>query len=166
MGYNVKEESQGWMVKKDVRLEVGLKDNRILKAVKVSRSVVSNSLQPHRLYSPWNSPGQNTGVGSLSFLQGIIPTQGLNPGFPHCRWILYQLSQGRRREGIAGESPLTWRWNWVWNSEEGARLEAFIIDGRWGGVGCQSEHLEFNKINNKELLNISEKGSGGMKLWF
>ena len=37
-------------------------------------------------------PGQNTGVGSLSFLQGIFPTQGLNPGLPHCRQILYQLS--------------------------------------------------------------------------
>ena len=42
--------------------------------------------------NPWNSPGQNTGVGSLSLLQGILPTQGSNPGFPHCRWILYQLS--------------------------------------------------------------------------
>ena len=42
--------------------------------------------------SPWNSPGQNPGVGSLSILQGIFPTQGLNPGLPHCRWILYQLS--------------------------------------------------------------------------
>ena len=40
----------------------------------------------------WNSPGQNTGVGSLSLLQGIFPTQGLNPGLPHCRLILYQLS--------------------------------------------------------------------------
>ena len=56
------------------------------------RSVMSNSLRPHGLYSPWNSVGQNTGVGSLSLLQGIFPTQGLNPGFPHCRWILYQLS--------------------------------------------------------------------------
>ena len=42
--------------------------------------------------SPWNSPGQNTGVGSLSLLQGIFPTQGLNSGLPHCRQILYQLS--------------------------------------------------------------------------
>ena len=57
-----------------------------------SRSVVSDSLRPHGLYSPWNSPGQNTGVGSLSLLQGIFPTQGLNPGLPYCRWILYQLS--------------------------------------------------------------------------
>ena len=57
-----------------------------------SHSVVSDSLQPHGLYSPWNSPGQNIGVGSLSLLQGIFPTQGLNPGLLHCRWILYQLS--------------------------------------------------------------------------
>ena len=57
-----------------------------------SRSVMSNSLRPHGLYSPWNSPGQNTGVGSLSLLQGIFPTQGLNPGLPYCRWSLYQLS--------------------------------------------------------------------------
>ena len=57
-----------------------------------SRSVMSDSLQPHGLYSPWNSPDQNTGVGSLSLLQGIFPTQRLNPGLPHCRRILYQLS--------------------------------------------------------------------------
>ena len=44
------------------------------------------------LYSPWNSPGQNTGVCSLSLLQGIFPTQGSNPGLPHCRQIFYQLS--------------------------------------------------------------------------
>ena len=43
-------------------------------------------------YSSWNSPGQNTGVGSLSLLQEIFPTQGSNPGLLHCRWILYQLS--------------------------------------------------------------------------
>ena len=55
-------------------------------------SAVSDSLQPHGLYSPWNSPGQNTGVGSLSLLQGIFPNQGLNPGLPHCGQILYQLS--------------------------------------------------------------------------
>ena len=39
-----------------------------------SRSVVSDSLQPHGLYSPWNSPGQNTGVDSHFLLQGIFPT--------------------------------------------------------------------------------------------
>ena len=53
---------------------------------------VSKSLQPHGLYSPWNSPRQNTGVGSLSLLQVIFPTQRSNPGLPQCRQVLYQLS--------------------------------------------------------------------------
>ena len=53
---------------------------------------MSDSLWPYGLYSPWNSLGQNTGVGSLSLLWGIFPTQGSNPGIPHCRLILYQLS--------------------------------------------------------------------------
>ena len=48
-----------------------------------SRSAVSDSLWPHGLYSPWNSPGQNTGVGNLSLLQGIFPTQGSNPHLLH-----------------------------------------------------------------------------------
>ena len=55
-----------------------------------SRSV--QLLRPHGLYSPWNSPVQNTGVGILSLLQVIFPAQGLNPGLPHYRQILYQLS--------------------------------------------------------------------------
>ena len=41
---------------------------------------------------PRNSPGQNTGEGSFSLLQGIFPIQGSNPGLSHCRQILYQLS--------------------------------------------------------------------------
>ena len=42
--------------------------------------------------SSWNSPGQNTGVGGLSLLQGIFPTQGSNLALLYCRWILYHLS--------------------------------------------------------------------------
>jgi len=57
-----------------------------------SRPVMSDSLWPHGQYSPWNSLGQNTRVGSLSFLQGIFQIQGLNPGLLYCRWILQQLS--------------------------------------------------------------------------
>ena len=53
---------------------------------------------PYGLYNPWNSPGQNTGVHSLSLLQGSFPTQGSNPGLLHRRQILYQLSyQGSPR---------------------------------------------------------------------
>ena len=63
-----------------------------------SRSVMSYSLQPHGLYSSWDSPGQNAGMGSLSLLLGIFPTQGSNPGLPHCKQILYHLShQGSTR---------------------------------------------------------------------
>ena len=60
---------------------------------------MSDSLWPHGLYSPWNSLGQNTGVGSLpvegwgrSIPQRIFSTQELNWGLLHCRQILYQLS--------------------------------------------------------------------------
>jgi len=45
----------------------------------------------HQLLYPWDSPGKNTGVGCHALLQGIFPTQGLNPSFPHCRQILYHL---------------------------------------------------------------------------
>ena len=57
-----------------------------------SHSVLSDALRPHGLCSLWNTPGQNTRVGSLSILQGIFPTQGSNADLPHCRPILYQLS--------------------------------------------------------------------------
>ena len=68
-----------------------------------SCSIVSESLQHHGLYNPWNSPGQNIGMGSYSLLQRIFPTQGsnpglLNPGILHCSRILYLLShQGTPR---------------------------------------------------------------------
>ena len=68
-----------------------------------SHSVVSNSLQPHGLYSPWISPGQNTGVGSHFFFWVIFPSQGSNPDLPHCRWILYQLSHQGSPWGIKRE---------------------------------------------------------------
>ena len=60
---------------------------------KWSRSVMSDSLQPHglqpaRLLCPWDFPGNNTGVGCHFLLQGIFPTQGSNPGLPHCRQML------------------------------------------------------------------------------
>ena len=57
--------------------------------VKVSQSCPT----PCDYMDSWNSPGQNTELGSISLLQGIFPTQGSNPGLPHHRWILYQLSR-------------------------------------------------------------------------
>ena len=71
-------QEQGWKMGKDqipggvlyVRSTVGT----TVKVISESHSVMSDSLQLHGLYSPWNSPGQNTGVGSLSLLQGTFPT--------------------------------------------------------------------------------------------
>ena len=63
---------------------------------------MSDSWRLHGLYSPWNSPGQNTGVGSLSLLQGIFPVQGSNPGLRQSRWILYQLSHKEAQEYWSG----------------------------------------------------------------
>ena len=69
----------------------------------LSRSVMTKSLgrhrlQPARLLCPWDSPDKNTGVGCHTLLQEIFPTQRSNPGLPHCRHILYQLShQGSPR---------------------------------------------------------------------
>ena len=53
---------------------------------------MSGSLRPNGLYIPWNSPVQNTGVGSCSLLQWIFLTQESNWGLLYGRWILYQLS--------------------------------------------------------------------------
>ena len=66
-------------------------------SVHFSRSIVSDSLQPHglqpaRLLYSWDSPGKNTGVGYHSLLQGIFLTQGSSSGFLHCRQILYHLT--------------------------------------------------------------------------
>ena len=77
-----------------------------------SCSVVYDSLPPHGLYSRWNSAGQNTGVGSLSLIQGIFQTQRSNPGLPHCRQILHQLSHKGSPDGVGhsekGELQTAW----------------------------------------------------------
>ena len=87
------------------------------------RPVTSNFLQPHGLYSPWNSPGQNTGVGSLSLLQGIFPTQGSNPGIPQCRQILYQLSHK--------ESPRILGWV-AYPFSSGSGADPATQESNWG----------------------------------
>ena len=76
-----------------------------MKSESESHSIISDSLRPHGVYSPWNSPGQNTGLGSLSLLQGIFPTQGSNPGLLHRMWILHHLSHQR--------SPTDRRWSTI-----------------------------------------------------
>ena len=68
---------------------------------------MSDSLWPHGLYSPWNSPGQNTGVGSLSLLQGIFPTLGLEPRCPTLKTdSLPGESQGKSKNTGVGSLTL------------------------------------------------------------
>ena len=71
--------------------------------------VMPDSLQLYGLYSPWNPPVQNTGVGSHSLLQGIFPTEGSNSGLPHCRQILYQVSHQGSPTPTVGEYKTTKR---------------------------------------------------------
>ena len=85
-----------------------------------SCSVMSNSS------IPWNSSGQNTGVGRLSLLQGIFPTQGLNPGLPHSRQILYHLSH-RGSPRVAGVCSLSLL-QWIFLTQE---LNQGLLHCRW-----------------------------------
>ena len=93
--------------------------------VSESPSVVSDSSRLHGLYTPWHSPGRNTGVGSLSLLQGIFPAQGLNPGLLHCRRLAHEEGIFRNLTLIASmfihlekkmathSSILVWRIPWT-----------------------------------------------------
>ena len=78
--------------------------SKFLRFESESCSVMPDWLQAHELYSPWNSLGQNPGVGSHSLLQGIFLTQGSNSGLPHWGRILYQL----RHKGSPSMS-----WNYI-----------------------------------------------------
>ena len=91
-----------------------------------SCSVMSDCLWSHGLYSPWDSPGQNTGVGSLSLLQGIFQTQGLNPGFRHCRQILSRLSHK------GGPRILDWV-DWPFCSRSGFLTQ----ESNWAFLQCR-----------------------------
>ena len=105
-----------------------------------SRSVVSDSLWPNGLYSPWNSPGQNTGLGSLSLLQGIFPTQRSNPGLLHCRLILYQLiHKGSPRILECVAYPFSSRSSWPRN---------------WTGVSCIAGRF-FTNLSGSQPFKIS-----------
>ena len=84
----------------ELNIFVNLK--KLLRVKSECHSIVSNSLWCHGLYTPWNSPGQNIGVGSCSLLQGILPTQESNPGLPHCRWTLPAEPQGKPKNTGVG----------------------------------------------------------------
>ena len=114
--------------------------------VSQSSSVVSDSLRPHGLYSPWNSPGQNTGVGSLSLLQGIFPTQASNPGLPHYRQILSQLSHKEAQVVLVVKNPLA-------SAGEAREVDLIPESGRSSG----ERHA--NPLQYSYLENPTDRGA-------
>ena len=78
--------------------------------------------RPHGLHGPRNSPGQNTGVGSCSLLQGTFPNQGPTSGLPHCRRILYQLSHQGSPKRPAMWDKFRKRWRALNVREMGSNL--------------------------------------------
>ena len=118
-----------------------------------SHSVVSDSLSPHELCSPWNSPGQNTGMDSLSLLQGILPIQGSNPDLLYCRWVLYQLShKGSPRilEWVA--HPFSSR-----SSQPENQTEVSCIAGGFFTNCAIREAHPYNKTENKSHRDLSDE---------
>ena len=116
--------------------------SRIPFAIQWKWKLLSNVrlLQPHGVYSPRNSPGQNIEVGSLSLLQRIFPTQGSNPGLPHCRRILYQLSH----KG----SPRIQEWVAYPFSSGSSQLR------NWTRVSCISDRFFTNWAVREGLANL------------
>ena len=80
---------------KGICLETDLYQYTCVSHSAMSDSLQAHGLQPATLLCPWNSPGKNTGMGCHFLLQGIFPTQGLNPGLLCCRQILLPLSHQR-----------------------------------------------------------------------
>ena len=122
----------------------------------LSHSVVSNTLWPHglwpaRLLCPWDSPGKNTGVGCHSLLQGIFPTQGLNPHLLHWQADSLLLSHlGSPREIISFFSPLELSavlplitWNTALSCQEGFTINA------------NSGHIQGSLLDMYLLLNFT-----------
>ena len=115
--------------------------------VKVKVALSCPTLPPQGLYSPWNSPGQDTGVGSLSLLQGIFPTQGSNSGLPHCRHILYQLSQ--KEKGV-----------WSLHRQEGQYRCTHRGREQYVNLGQQWRHTAGDKDKHGESWAVGWKCSG------
>ena len=122
------------------------------------------SIKGPQQYSSWNSLGQNLGVGSLSLLQGIFPTQGSNPGLPHCRQILYQLSHKGSPNQAAKESVAI-IWKLIFTPIRGLS-PAKPINDSWGikieNLGNKVQHIFplclvslSQSVSHAEALNLA-----------
>ena len=115
-----------------------------------SRSVMSNSLGPHGLYSPWNSPGQNTGVGSLSLLQGNLPNPGMGPMSPSLQVdSLPAEPQRKPKNSEVGTLPLL---QGIFPSQE----------SNWALMCCGQiiYQLSYQGVEPKSLLSSADKVIG------
>jgi len=113
--------------------------------------------KPTRLLCPWNSPGKNTGVGSLSLLQQIFPTQGSNPGLLHCKWILYHLSpQGSHCTCMQSLFSPVWLCATLWAVACQAPLSReFYRQEYWSGLPCPPPgNLLLTQGSNPGLLGL------------
>ena len=109
------------------------------------------------LYSPWNSPGQNTGVGSLSLLQGIFPTMGLNLGLPHCRWnSLAAEPQGKPKSLVSSKhkrmlKPPAWTVTWTLDPQiKSLMLYQQSYPGFWRLLPCKEKMVHLPCAGHKE----------------
>ena len=111
---------------------------------------MSDSLRPHGLYSPWNSLGQNTRVGSHFLLQGIFSTQGSNPDLPHCRLILLPAEpQGKpKNTGVGSLSLLQWIFLTQESNQDHLHCRQILYQLSYQG----SPHL--SKINPTFYMNL------------
>ena len=110
-----------------------------------SHSVASDPLRPHGLHNPWNSLGQNTGVGRLSLLHRIFPTQGLHPGLPY----LPSEPQGKLKNSGLGTYPFSSRSSWPRN---------------WTGVSCIAGRF-FTNWAIREALKGPKCGEEALPWW-
>ena len=100
-----------------------------------SPSIMSDSLQPHGLYSPLNSLSKNTGVGSLSLLQGIFPTPGIRPRYPTLQVdSLSAEPQGKPKwvrqwpaVNVSGKITDQWKAPWIFDIKAKGMSSGLII---------------------------------------
>ena len=112
---------------------------------------MSDSLQPGR--HPWHSLGQYTRVLSLSLLQAIFPTQGLNPDLLHCRQTLYQLNHKgspRKLEWVA--YPFSSGSSWPRN-----QTGVSCIAGRFFTSWATREAHNDESCNYKDFLTFTNR---------
>ena len=113
---------------------------------------MSDSFQPYGLYSPCNSPGQNTGVGSHSVLQRIFPSQKLNQGLLHCRQILYQLNLQGSPLTVLGTVNLLNNAKKAWTIgddqyKEGVKYLQVSTDEVYGTLGAEGYFMETTPLD-------------------